>query len=639
MIDILFPDGSKRQYDEGITGQDIARSISKSLLDKAVAIKLNGNTLHDLTYEIKNNVAIEIITADSNLGLEIIRHDAAHIMAQAVIELYEGKIQLTIGPAIENGFYYDFSTSIKFTQDDLPIIEAKMRDIVERNIPFKRFVLSKQEAINHFERIGANYKIELLENIPDDEEISFYSQGSFVDLCRGPHNISTGKIKAFKLLKVAGAYWRGNSNNEMLQRIYGTAWATQAQLDLYLNQLIEAEKRDHRKIGKEMDLFHFQDEAPGAVFWHPKGWQIFQQLVSYMKKRQKLADYQEINTPEILDKSLWELSGHWEKFGHNMFTASVSDEKRTYAVKPMNCPGCVQVYKSNLRSYRDLPLRLAEFGKVHRYETSGSLHGLMRVRAFTQDDAHVFCTPEQLMDECKKICDLILNIYKDFGFEDISIKFSDRPEQRIGDDHVWDQAEDALWNAVREAGLECTLNPGEGAFYGPKLEFTLRDAIGRDWQIGTLQVDLNLPQRLDANYIAEDGCKHQVVMLHQANFGSLERFIGILIEHYAGKLPMWLMPIQVVIATITNDQDKYAQKIFQELKDIGANVQLDLNNEKISYKIRKHSLSKIPIILVIGKNEVEFNRVTIRRLGEESQETLEFSEFISKFANEIKQPI
>ena len=637
MINVSFPDGSKREFQKGITGAQIAASISKSLEKKAVVVKLDG-ALRDLSYAIDADTTLEIITTDSPEGLEVIRHDAAHIMAEALIALYPN-VKLTIGPAIENGFYYDFSADVAITESDFPDIEAKMREIVSKNCPFKRSAMSKKEAIEHFTKESSHYKIELIEAIPEGDEITFYSQGGFTDLCRGPHNISTGKIKAFKLLKVAGAYWRGDSKNEMLQRIYGTAWATQEQLDAHLLQIEEAEKRDHRRVGKEMDLFHFQEEAPGAVFWHPKGWQIFQALVKYMKKRQQQANYQEINTPEILDKSLWELSGHWEKFGHNMFTANAADEKKLYAVKPMNCPGCVQVYKSSLKSYRDLPLRLSEFGKVHRYEASGALHGLMRVRAFTQDDAHVFCTPSQLMQECKKICDLTLLVYRDFGFNDVTIKFSDRPEKRIGDDAVLDKAEEALWSAAKGAGLECTLNPGEGAFYGPKLEFTLRDAIGRDWQIGTLQVDLNLPERLGAYYIGEDSQKHQAVMLHQAIFGSFERFIGILIEHHAGKLPLWLAPTQVVIATIVNEVDDYATTVYDQLKDAGIRAQLDLDKEKINYKIRKHSLLKVPMILVLGKKEAESNCVTLRRLGEISQETLELSEFISRFANEIKQPI
>jgi threonyl-tRNA synthetase len=636
-ISLSFPDGSKREFSRGACGLDIAASISKSLEKKAIAVKLDGKQF-DLTYAIDHNAAIEIITSDSAEGLEIIRHDAAHILAQAAKELYPNW-QLTIGPAIENGFYYDFYASDPLTEEDLPKLEARMRQIVERNIPFKRMVMSKSEAITYFKQKGENYKVQLIEGIPDGEEISLYSQDDFIDLCRGPHTISTGRIRVFKLLKVSGAYWRGDSKNEMLQRIYGTAWATQEDLDAYLKQIEEAEKRDHRRVGREMKLFHFQEEAPGAVFWHPKGWQVFQSLVAYMKRSQKIHGYQEINTPEVMDKVLWEQSGHWEKFGHNMFTAEAGDDNRNYAIKPMNCPGGVQVYRHELRSYRDLPLRLSEFGKVHRYEPSGALHGLMRVRAFTQDDAHIFCTPEQLMDECKRICDHTLTVYRDFGFDDIRIKFSDRPDKRIGSDAVWDKAETALLSAAKNAGLECILSPGEGAFYGPKLEFALRDAIGRDWQIGTLQVDLNLPERLGAFYIGEDGQKHHVVMLHKAIFGSLERFIGILIEHYEGRLPLWLSPVQVVITSITNDVDEYAKHVYAELKSRDIRAELDLDNEKLNYKIRKHSLLKTPVIAVIGKQEAAENKVSLRRLGEKTQETLDLSEFISKFTDEIKPPL
>lgn len=636
MINITFPDGNKKSYAKGITGLEIASGISKSLEKKAVAIKLNGKQ-YDLTHQIDSDAEFQIITAESEEGLHIIRHDAAHIMAQAVKELYPD-VKLTIGPAIENGFYYDFSCSQSFTNEDLPKIEAQMKKIVERNVPFKRISLSRDEAVEYFTKLGEKYKVEMIQSIPANEEVTMYSQGEFVDLCRGPHAVSTGRIKSFKLLKVAGAYWRGDSNNEMLQRIYGTAWASDEDLKAYLTQVEEAEKRDHRKLGKEMGLFHFQEEAPGAVFWHPKGWSLFQSLIEYMRTRQKAAGYLEINTPEILDKSLWVQSGHWEKFGENMFTAEAGDDEKVYAVKPMNCPGGIQVYKNELHSYRDLPLRLSEFGKVHRFEPSGALHGLMRVRAFTQDDAHIFCTPEQLMEECKKICDLTLSVYRDFGFDNIKIKFSDRPEKRIGSDDVWDKAEEALKHAADAAGLECILNPGEGAFYGPKLEFVLRDAIGRDWQIGTVQVDMNLPERLGAHYIAEDGSKKQAVMLHQAMFGSLERFIGILIEHYSGKLPLWLAPVQVLVANITNDVDDYAISVYNKLKAAGVRVAIDLDSEKINYKIRKHSLTKTPIILVLGKNEAAENKVAVRRLGQESQEILDISDFIAKLSEEIKQP-
>ena len=532
--------------------------------------------------------------------LELIRHDAAHVMAMSVQELYP-ETKVTIGPVIENGFFYDFSREVPFTNKDLIKIEKKMKEIVNRNVPVTFKVVSREEAIDIFTKIGENYKVEIIDSIPKDEEIKIYYHGEWFDLCRGPHLSSSGEIgKAFKLTKVAGAYWRGDSNNEMLQRIYGTAWETQEELDSYLLRLEEAEKRDHRKLGKELDLFHFQEEAPGAVFWHPKGWTLFQNLINYMRKRQDDAGYHEINTPDIMDKSLWELSGHLEKFGDNMFTTEAKED-RVYALKPMNCPGCVQVYKWGMKSYRDLPLRVSEFGKVHRYEPSGALHGLMRVRAFTQDDAHIFCTEEQVTEESKIVCDLILSIYKDFGFEKISIKFSDRPEKRVGSDEIWDKSELALKKAVEATGLDYTYNPGEGAFYGPKLEFILRDAIGRDWQCGTLQVDLNMPERLGGTFIGEDGQKHHPVMLHRALFGSLERFTGILLEHYAGNLPLWLAPVQAVVAPITSEIDPYAKEIFDELKLNGVRVNLDTRNEKINYKIRDNSLQKIPYMLIVGK--------------------------------------
>ena len=534
--------------------------------------------------------------------LELIRHDAAHIMAMSVQELYP-ETKVTIGPIIENGFYYDFSRETSFTNKDLVKIEKKMKEIVNRDVPCTYKVVSKSEAIDVFTKIGENYKVEIINSLPENEEIKIYYHGEWFDLCKGPHLDSSKEIgKAFKLTKVAGAYWRGDSNNEMLQRIYGTAWETQEDLDDYLIRLEEAEKRDHRKLGKELDLFHFQEEAPGAVFWHPKGWILFQNLINYMRKRQDDAGYSEINTPDIMDKSLWELSGHLEKFGDNMFTTEAKED-RVYALKPMNCPGCVQVYKWGLKSYRDLPLRISEFGKVHRYEPSGALHGLMRVRAFTQDDAHIFCTEDQVIEESKIVCDLILSIYKDFGFEKISIKFSDRPEKRVGSDEIWDKSELALKKAVEASGLDYTYNPGEGAFYGPKLEFILRDAIGRDWQCGTLQVDLNMPERLGGNYIGEDGQKHHPVMLHRALFGSLERFTGILLEHYAGNLPMWLTPVQAVVAPITSDIDLYAKEIYDQLKLDGIRVNLDTRNEKISYKIRDNSMQKIPYMLIVGKQE------------------------------------
>ncbi len=569
--------------------------------------------------------------------LELIRHDAAHVMAMSVQELYP-ETKVTIGPVIENGFFYDFSREVPFTNKDLIKIEKKMKEIVNRNIPVTFKVVSREEAIDIFTKIGENYKVEIIDSIPKDEEIKIYYHGEWFDLCRGPHLSSSGEIgKAFKLTKVAGAYWRGDSNNEMLQRIYGTAWETQEELDSYLLRLEEAEKRDHRKLGKELDLFHFQEEAPGAVFWHPKGWTLFQNLINYMRKRQDDAGYHEINTPDIMDKSLWELSGHLEKFGDNMFTTEAKED-RVYALKPMNCPGCVQVYKWGMKSYRDLPLRVSEFGKVHRYEPSGALHGLMRVRAFTQDDAHIFCTEEQVTEESKIVCDLILSIYKDFGFEKISIKFSDRPEKRVGSDEIWDKSELALKKAVEATGLDYTYNPGEGAFYGPKLEFILRDAIGRDWQCGTLQVDLNMPERLGGTFIGEDGQKHHPVMLHRALFGSLERFTGILLEHYAGNLPLWLAPVQAVVAPITSEIDPYAKEIFDELKLNGVRVNLDTRNEKINYKIRDNSLQKIPYMLIVGKQEQENKSISIRQFGSKDQEIIKFDNLTDFFEKKCMMP-
>ena len=562
--------------------------------------------------------------------IEILRHDTAHIMAMAVQELFP-ETQVTIGPVIENGFFYDFARDNPFTDSDLEIIEKKMKEIVKRDVKTSFKVLSREDAIKLFLDKGEKYKVEIIESIPTDEEIKVYYHGDWFDLCRGPHLNSSGEIgTAFKLTKVAGAYWRGDSNNPMLQRIYGTAWETQEELDNYLHMLEEAEKRDHRKLGKELDLFHFQEEAPGSVFWHAKGWTLFQSLINYMRKRQDEAGYSEINTPDIMDKSLWELSGHLEKFGDNMFTTEARED-RVYALKPMNCPGCVQVYKQGLKSYRDLPLRVAEFGKVHRYEPSGALHGLMRVRAFTQDDAHIFCTEDQITDESKIVCDLILSIYKDFGFEDVSIKFSDRPENRVGSDEIWDKSEKALRTAMEATGLDYSVNPGEGAFYGPKLEFVLRDAIGREWQCGTLQVDLNMPERLGGTFIAEDGKKYNPVMLHRALFGSLERFTGILLEHYAGNLPLWLSPVQAVVAPITSEIDGYAVEIREILKSSGFRVEMDLRNEKISYKIRENSLQKIPFLLIVGKKEMEEKSVTLRTFGSKDQEKIKLDNLTDFF--------
>ena len=562
--------------------------------------------------------------------IEILRHDTAHIMAMAVQELFP-ETQVTIGPVIENGFFYDFARDNPFTDSDLEIIEKKMKEIVKRDVKTSFKVLSREDAIKLFLDKGEKYKVEIIESLPSDDEIKVYYHGDWFDLCRGPHLNSSGEIgTAFKLTKVAGAYWRGDSNNPMLQRIYGTAWETQEELDNYLHMLEEAEKRDHRKLGKELDLFHFQEEAPGSVFWHAKGWTLFQSLINYMRKRQDEAGYSEINTPDIMDKSLWELSGHLEKFGDNMFTTEARED-RVYALKPMNCPGCVQVYKQGLKSYRDLPLRVAEFGKVHRYEPSGALHGLMRVRAFTQDDAHIFCTEDQITDESKIVCDLILSIYKDFGFEDVSIKFSDRPENRVGSDEIWDKSEKALRTAMEATGLDYSVNPGEGAFYGPKLEFVLRDAIGREWQCGTLQVDLNMPERLGGTFIAEDGKKYNPVMLHRALFGSLERFTGILLEHYAGNLPLWLSPVQAVVAPITSEIDDYAVEIQETLKSSGFRVEMDLRNEKISYKIRENSLQKIPFLLIVGKKEMEEKSVTLRTFGSKDQEKIKLDNLTDFF--------
>ncbi len=576
--------------------------------------------------------------SQDNSKLEIIRHDTAHVMAMAVQKLFPDT-QVTIGPTIENGFYYDFARDNPFTENDLLTIEKKMKEIVNKDLTTTFKVFSREEAIKLFEEKGEHYKVEIIKDIPKGEELKVYYHGDWFDLCRGPHLNSTGEIgKAFKLTKVAGAYWRGDSSNVMLQRIYGTAWETQEQLDDYLHLLEEAEKRDHRKLGKELDLFHFQEEAPGSVFWHHKGWTLFRLLIDYIRKRQEDAGYTEINTPDIMDKSLWELSGHLEKFGDNMFTTEAREE-RVYALKPMNCPGCVQVYKQGLKSYRDLPLRVAEFGKVHRYEPSGALHGLMRVRAFTQDDAHIFCTEDQITEESNKVCDLVLSIYKDFGFEDVSIKFSDRPEQRVGSDEIWDKSEKALKIAMEATGLEYTHDPGEGAFYGPKLDFILRDAIGREWQCGTLQVDLNLPERLGGNYIAEDGLKHNPVMLHRALFGSLERFTGILLEHYAGNLPLWLAPIQAIVAPITSDIDDYATEVQNELKKHDVRVDADLRNEKISYKIRENSLKKIPYMLILGKKEKEERSITLRVFGSEKQEKIKFEKLNDFFSKKCKMPV
>src|SRR6202011_346974 len=598
---VTLPDGSQRRFDHPVTVDEVAGGIGAGLRKAALAARVNGK-LVDTSYLIAEDASLAIVTDKDPEGLEVIRHSTAHLLAQAVKELFP-EAQVTIGPVIEDGFYYDFAYQRPFTPEDLAAIEAKMTELAQADEKVTRRVMARDEAVKFFRELGEIYKAEIIASIPDKDEISLYGQGNWVDLCRGPHVPSTGKLKAFKLTKVAGAYWRGDSRNEMLQRIYGTAWGDKKQLDDYLHRLEEAEKRDHRRIGRELDLFHLQEEAPGAVFWHPKGWQLFQTLIAYMRERQRAAGYDEVSAPELMDIGLWEQSGHREKFGENMFLTKTPDE-RIYAIKPMNCPGHVQIFKHGLRSYRELPLRLAEFGKVHRYEPSGALHGLMRVRAFTQDDAHIFCTTEQITAESVKVTELILSIYRDFGFEDVRIKFSDRPAERVGSDDIWDNAEAALRQAAEAAGIETTLNPGEGAFYGPKLEFVLRDAIGRDWQCGTLQVDFNLPGRLGASYVADDGQKHTPVMLHRAMFGSLERFIGILLEHHAGKLPTWLAPVQIVVMGITNAQDEYCTQVAENLRNHGLRVETDLRYEKGGFKIREHTIKRVAYLLIAGEREV-----------------------------------
>jgi threonyl-tRNA synthetase len=630
MLLITLPDGNSIEFPKKVTGLEVAEKISKSLSKQATVVSIDGE-LKDLSYVIDKNCSIKIFTSKDKEGLETIRHDTAHITAMAVQELFPGT-QVTIGPVIENGFYYDFSRKEPFTEEDLDKIEDKMREIVDKDVPTTRQVWSRDKAISHFKKKGEIYKAEIIESIPQGEDVSIYFHGDWHDLCRGPHLSSTGKVgKYFKLTKVSGAYWRGDSNNEMLQRIYGTSWASQKDLDGYLKRIEEAEKRDHRKLGKEMDLFHFREESPGSVFWHEKGWKLFQKLVAYMRSRQDKAGYKEVNTPEILDRALWEKSGHWEKYGEHMYTSQTPDEK-IFAIKPMNCPGHIQVFNQGLKSYRDLPLRISEFGKVHRYEPSGALHGLLRVRAFTQDDAHIFCTEDQITEECLIVTNLILDIYKDLGFENVILKYSDRPDLRVGDDTVWDKAEKALLDAVKASKLEYTINKGEGAFYGPKIEFVLRDAIGRDWQCGTLQVDLNLPGRLDASFVDNDGTKKVPVMLHRALFGSLERFIGILIENYAGKFPFWIAPLQVVIIPISEEFDLYAKEVNKKINDAGMSSEVDLKNHNLNYKIREHSLSKIPLLLICGKKEVDSNSVTIRRLDTNKQENMELNSFLKKFS-------
>jgi threonyl-tRNA synthetase len=634
MPNIQLPDGSLRRFDGAVTGADVAAGIASSLARDAVAIRVDGE-LRDLMRPISGDARIEIVTRDSAEGLTLLRHDAAHVLAEAVKELWPDT-QVTIGPAIENGFYYDFARDEPFTPEDLAVIEARMKEIVDRDEAIVREVWERDEAIEFFRGQGEEYKAQIIEAIPAGETLTLYRQGDFIDLCRGPHLPSTGRLgKAFHLTRVSGAYWRGDSRNAMLQRIYGTAWATEKQLRQHLLQLEEAEKRDHRRLGRTMDLFHFQEEAPGAVFWHPKGWALFQKLVDYMRQRQTEAGFQEVNTPEIMDRSLWEASGHWQSFGEQMYTTETIDG-RSYAIKPMNCPGHVQVFKQGITSYRELPYRLAEFGKLHRYEPSGALHGMLRVRAFTQDDAHIFCTLAQITSESIAICGQILGIYRDLGFEDVRIKFADRPAVRVGSDAVWDQAEAALLDALKAAQLDYTRNPGEGAFYGPKLEFVLRDAIGRDWQCGTLQVDLNMPSRLGATYIGEDGQKHTPVMLHRAIFGSLERFIGILLEHHAGNLPLWLAPTQAKVLTITSEADDYARDVVSKLRNAGIDADADLRNEKISYKVREHSVAKVPVLMAVGHREVDDGTVALRRLGSKHQKVVPLDDAISELRDEIR---
>lgn len=637
MVAIKLPDGSQMEMESGVNGFDIAQKISSSLAKAAIAVTVNGKT-QDLNTPITTDATVTIITGKDKEGLEIIRHSCSHVMAQAVKELWKD-VQVTIGPAIENGFYYDFARKEPFTTEDFAKIESKMHEIVKRDEKLERIVMPREEAIAFFNNLGEHYKAEIISDLPEGEIISLYQQGSFTDLCRGPHVPSTGKIgDAFKLMKVAGAYWRGDSNKEMLQRIYATAWASKKDLDAYLQMLEEAEKRDHRKLGREMDLFHFEPEyAPGAVFWHDKGYRIYRKLIEYMRKRQENNGYVEIATPRIMDRCLWETSGHWEKYGAHNYSGKTEDEKQ-FCVKPMNCPGGLLVYKQGIKSYRDLPLRVAEFGMVNRYEASGSLMGLMRVREFTQDDAHIFCTPEQMEEECITTLRLILDIYKDFGFNDVKIYLSTRPEKRIGSDEIWDICEKSLASALDTHGYHYEINEGEGAFYGPKLEFILKDAIGREWQCGTIQVDMNLPQRFDISYIGEDGEKHQPVMLHRALFGSIERFLGILIENHAGKLPLWLSPEQVVVAPIVSEFDDYAEAVVKKLKAAGLSAKTDLRNEKINYKIREHSVAKIPVIAVVGAKEKENETVTVRRIGSDKQEVMKLDDFIKALAEEATMP-
>ena len=639
MISVTFPDGAQRQFAPGTSGLDIAKSISPSLAKRTVAMALDGVVV-DLADPITRDAKIEFVGREDPRALELIRHDCAHVLAEAVQTLFPGT-QVTIGPVIENGFYYDFHRETPFTPEDFEAIEKKMRELIARDAPFTKEVWSRDEAIAFFEKKGEAFKVELVGAIAADQDLKIYKQGDWLDLCRGPHMSSTGKIgTAFKLMKVAGAYWRGDSNRPMLSRIYGTAFAKQEDLDAYLKQIEEAERRDHRRLGREMDLFHFQEEGPGTIFWHPKGWTLFQSLISYMRRRQQDNDYIEVNTPQVLDRALWETSGHWQTYRENMFVTKTEDE-RVFALKPMNCPGHVQIFKNGLKSYRDLPMKIAEFGIVHRYEPSGALHGVMRVRAFTQDDAHIFCTEDQIMDEAMKVNDLIMSIYKDFGFEDVVVKLSTRPEKRVGADEAWDKAEAALGRVLEtlaQRGMKTGINPGEGAFYGPKLEYTLRDAIGREWQCGTTQVDFNLPSRFGAFYIGADSDKTTPVMIHRAMFGSLERFTGILIEHYAGHLPLWLSPLQIVVATITQEADDYALEVAATARKMGLRVEADLRNEKITYKVREHSLAKVPVLMVLGKKEAAERTVSIRRLGSQQQTSMSLEDALKALAGEAVAP-
>jgi threonyl-tRNA synthetase len=634
---ITLPDGSVRQFDAPVTGTEVAAAIGPGLARAALAMKLGGKTV-DLATTIAEDADVVFITRKDADALEMIRHDAAHVLAEAVQELYPGT-QVTIGPSIENGFYYDFARNDPFTPEDFPAIEAKMREIIARGAPFVRSEIDRDEAIRFFQDKGEKYKAQLIQDLPASETISLYSQGDWIDLCRGPHMRTTADVgPAIKLMKVAGAYWRGDHRNAMLSRIYGTAWRDQKELDAYLHQLDEAERRDHRRIGKEMDLFHIQEEAVGSIFWHPKGWRLYRTVEAYMRRRLDAAGYQEVKTPQLVDRSLWEKSGHWDNYRQNMFIAQVEEEDKFLALKPMNCPCHVQIFRQGVRSYRELPLRMAEFGSCHRYEPSGALHGIMRVRAFTQDDAHIFCTADQIAAETARFVELLSVIYRDFGFPEFRIKFSDRPEARIGSDDLWDQTEAALREACEIAGVAYELNPGEGAFYGPKLEFVLRDAIGRDWQCGTLQVDPNMPERLDAEYVGEDGARHRPIMLHRAVLGSFERFLGILIEQYAGRFPLWLAPVQAVVATIVSDADDYAQEVAATFARAGLSVQTDLTNQKINAKVREHSLAHVPVLAVVGRKEAEARTVALRRLGSQAQEIVSLEDAVARLATEATPP-